>query len=457
MINKVLLLLLLFIITFLFLGDFYFSISISISSYFLIELIIGSNKSFAFREWTLFLYSVNYLFSPSITYQFDQSLLLYPMKIPARDYYPVVLAGFICFCLGIYTFKTRIFKPNITKISKDVLKNESLLINFVIFGIFFKLFGSIFPGELAFFVYLLSTIRFVGVFALFTASPLKYRSWLITVLLIEFYFAFIGASFHDAVMWILFFALYFVYTKKPSFSLRIIGIASCLIMVLFIQGVKGKYRSKIAETGKSDLGMVLETSKDVSDEVVSEDNLMGSLNRGNQAWIFASAKNRMDQVEDYQGFNILVIYLEAALLPRILAPNKIRSGDKKIFNTFSGHQINSNTSMGLGVFADGYIAFGFWGVMLFTFGLGLLFSISFRIIESWAKLSEFYVLMVLPILNYAIRPDCELQTTINHTVKGLLVFGILVTLTKFNFVINGSSSKSPLNRAALPDLNQINN
>jgi hypothetical protein len=203
--------------------------------------------------------------------------------------------------------------------------------------------------------------------------------------------------------------------------------------------------------------LVYQTSSDVKDDIGSEENLLSTLNRGNQAWIFASAKERMDRTGDYQGLNILGIYLEAALLPRILAPNKIKSGDKKIFNTFSGHQINENTSMGLGVFADGYIAFGYWGVIFFTFGLGLLFSFTFKIIEKWAKLSEFYVLMVLPLLNYAIRPDCELQTTINHVAKGLIIIGILVTLTKFNFVLKADSRLSQIKRVVLPDINLTNN
>jgi hypothetical protein len=223
----------------------------------------------------------------------------------------------------------------------------------------------------------------------------------------------------------------------------------CAVFILFIQGLKGAYRTRVSETGTSDLGLVLETSSQVSDVIGSEDNILGSLNRGNQAWIFASTKERMDRIGDYQGLHILSIYAEAALLPRILAPDKIMSGDKKIFNTYSGHQINQNTSMGLGVFADGYIAYGYWGVMFFTFGLGLLFNFTFRIVESWAKLSEFYVLMVLPLLNYAIRPDCELQTTINHLVKGLIVFGILVTLTKFNFVMSGRSS-AKVKRTVIP-------
>ncbi len=445
--------LLFFILGYVALGEVYFASAIGISGYFLMKIIVESTRIFAFREWALFLYSLNYLFSPAITYQFDQALLAYPMKIEASDYFSIAIPGFLCFCAGMFVFKTRIFTPKMEKVKRDAKNNESLLINFVIIGLFLRLLGSVFGSELSFFVYLLSTIRFVGVFALFAFDSRKYLKWVAALLILELYFAFIGAMFHDAVMWILFFALFSVYTWKPSMSIRLFGLSVCVIFVLFIQGLKGVYRARIIETGTSDLGMVLETSSEVSNDVGSANNLLESLNRGNQAWIFASTKERMDQIGDFQGMYILGIYIETALLPRILAPNKLKSGEKKIFNKFSGHTINSNTSMGLGVFADGYIAYGYWGVMFFTFGLGLLFNFTFRIIESWAKLSEFYTLMVLPLLNYAIRPDCELHTTINHLVKGLIVFGILVTLTKFNFVINaGTIKSSQLKRAAFPDL-----
>jgi hypothetical protein len=438
-----------FVIGYLALGEFYYAAAIGITCYFLLQIIVESTRVFAFREWALFLYSVNYLFSPAMTYQFDQALLTYPMKIAAADYYALAIPGFLCFYVGMHLFKTRIFNPRMDKIKRDTKNNESLLINFVIIGSLLRLFSSIFPGEIAFFIYLISSIRFVGAFSLFSANPQSYWKWVVGLLLLELYLGAIAAMYHDAVMWILFFALYYVYSIKPSIGVRLIGLTGCVIFILFVQGLKGAYRSKISETGTSNLGLVIETSSDVSDEIGSEDNILGSLNRGNQAWIFASTKDRMDRVGDFQGLHILGIYIESALLPRILAPDKLMSGDKKIFNTFSGHQINQNTSMGLGVFADGYIAYGYWGVMFFTFGLGLLFSLSFRIIESWAKLSEFYVLMVLPILNYAVRPDCELQTTINHMVKGLIVFGILVSLTKFNFVLGGVVS-AKVKRTVMP-------
>jgi hypothetical protein len=438
-----------FIIGYLTLGEVYYAAAIGISGYFLIQIIVESTRVFAFREWAFFLYAVNYLFSPSITYQLNQALLTYPMKIPAADYFSLAIPGFLLFYGGMNLFKTRIFVPRMDKIKRDARNNESLLVNFVVVGLIFRLFGSIFPGEIKFFIYLISSIRFVGAFSLFSANPQRHWKWSAGLLLIELYFGAIASMYHDAVMWILFFALYYVYNTKPSLVVRLVGLSACVIFILFIQGLKTVYRAKIQETGTSNLGLILETSSDVSDDIGSEDNILGSLNRGNQAWIFASAKDRMDRVGDFQGLHILGMYIESALLPRILAPNKLMSGDKKIFNTFSGHQINQNTSMGLGVFADGYIAYGYWGVMFFTFGLGLLFNLTFQIIQSWAKLSEFYVLMVLPILNYAVRPDCESQTIINHMVKGLIVFGILVSLTKFNFVFSGVSN-AKVKRTVMP-------
>jgi hypothetical protein len=427
----------------------YFSLAFGITFFFIFHIFVGAVKLFAFREWALFLYSLNYLLSPTFTYQLNQDLVLYPMKISANDYFEVALPGFICFYLGMHFFKTSIFKPRISKIIKDTRDNETLLRNFVLWGIVIYLIRPLFPTEFAFLLYLISQLRFVGAFALYCFNSTKYGVWVLLLLLFELYNAAIYALYHDAIMWILFFVLFYVYVKNPSIPQRLIGLSGLIILVLFIQGLKGIYRSKVSEVGKSDISLVYETSSDVKGDIGSEENLLSTLNRGNQAWIFASAKERMDRIGDYQGLHILGIYLEAALLPRVLAPNKITSGDKKIFNTFSGHQINQNTSMGLGVFADGYIAYGYWGVLFFTFGLGLLFNLTFRIIESWAKLSEFYVLMVLPLLNYAIRPDCELQTTINHLVKGLIVFGILVTLTKFNFVMSGRSS-AKVKRSVIP-------
>lgn len=412
-----------------------------------LQIFLKSNDSFMFREWTLFLYASNYLLSPAITYQLNPNQVTYGMKIPSDMYFNLALPGFLVFYIGMFSIPNQLFKPDLKKVSQAAVINERFLIQTTIICILLRIFSDFLPGEIGFFVYLIAMIRFVSAFSLFASNAKKFAWMAFLVLLIELFYGFRAGMYHDAIMWVLFFALFYVYTLKPSFRMKIIG-ASCLILlVLFIQAIKFAYREQVWENGKeasietiSNVGF----SKANSESLIGEDNLLSSLNRGNQAWIFASTVDRMDRFKDFQGLTNVSKYAEAALLPRFLVPNKLKSGDKEIFNEFSGHTINETTSMGLGVFADGYIAYGTWGVYFFGFVLGLIFSLTFKLVERWTKISPFYVLLLLPLLNYAVRPDCELQTTINHLIKSILVFGVLVYFTKKRFTLESKKNQRKL-------------
>lgn len=420
-----------------------FGITLTLS----LQIFLKSNDSFMFREFALFLYASNYLMSPAITYQLNSDLVKYGMKIPLDVYFSLALPGFLLFGLGMFLVPNRLFKPNFKKVSQVTRINERFLIQLTIFGIILRLISNVFPGEIGFFVYLLSMVRFVGAFTLFATNTKRFGFLTITVLLIELYFGFTAGMYHDAIMWVIFFALFFVYSMKPSINVKLIGIGSLIVLVLFIQAIKSSYREQVWTGGEE---ATIETianvgaTKTSSDVLIGEENLLATLNRGNQAWIFASSVNRMDRYKDFQGMTNVNKYMEAALLPRFLAPNKIKSGDKEIFNEFSGHTINENTSMGLGIFADGYIAFGTWGVYIFGFILGLIFSLTFKLVERWTRISPFYVLLLLPMLNYAVRPDCELQTTINHLTKSIVVFGALVYFTKNRFTLESADNQRKL-------------
>jgi hypothetical protein len=420
-----------------------FGVTISIA----LQIFVKSNESFIFREWTLFLYASNYLLSPAITYQLNPALIKYGMKIPSDLYFSLAFPGYLLFALGMFTIPNRIFKPEFKRVSQAALINERFLVQMTIFGILLRFLSDIFPGELGFFVYLLSMIRFVGAFSLFATKTSKY-SWLaVIVLLVELIYGFRAGMYHDAIMWVIFFALFYVYTIKPTMRVKLIGFSSLVTLILFIQAIKASYREQVWFGGKE---ASIETitsvgaTKASADEMISEGNLLATLNRGNQAWIFASTVERMDRFKDFQKLTIAGKYFESALLPRFLAPNKIQSGDKEIFNQFSGHIINEGTSMGLGIFADGYIAYGAWGVYIFGFALGLIFSLTFKLVERWTKISPFYVLLLLPMLNYAVRPDCELQTTINHLAKSIVVFGAIVYFTKNRFSLESAENQRKL-------------
>lgn len=427
--------------------DGFLAIGITLVFELLYRLIYYSNRIFVFREWVLLLYSLNYIISPMITYRLDDSMVKYGMKIPSDQYFTLAIPGMFAFIFGLYILPTKIFKPNFKSVKDSAVVNEGLLVKTTFVTVFFKFIYTLNIGELSFIIYLASLLRFVSAFALFSIDAKKYFLLIGFVFSLDLITSLLAGMYHDVVMWLIFFAFYFVYTIRPSIRIKLYGAFAFLVFILFLQAVKGIYRQEVWFGEKeASLSTVSELGSQVADNetLLGEDNLLATLSRSNQAWIFASTVNNMDQNKNFQGTAVISKYLEAAMLPRFLAPNKIKSGDKEIFNEFSGHIINEGTSMGLGIFADGYIAYGAWGVYIFGFALGLIFSLTFKLVERWTKVSPFYVLLLLPLLNYAVRPDCELQTTINHLFKGILLYGFLVYLTRKRFTLDSQENQRKL-------------
>ena len=389
----------------------------------------NTNSQIAFKEWALLLYALNYLLAPAISLHLEQGKATYQMKLSAEQYYTLIIPGFLCFYLGLNSIKSNIFKIDFSLIKIYAKLNKKVLKQLFWLGIALKLIQSFVPGEIGFFIYVLSMVRFVGAFALFAVNSKKYLHWLVFVLLLEVFQAFVVGMYHDMTMWLAFFFIFYIYIKKPSVKWKISFALISIIALLFIQSIKQFYR---AATWFGDREASLSTAIDIAESntnlesLTGEENLLGTLTRSNQAWIFSSTVDHMERYKDFQGLTNVQLYTEAALLPRFLAPNKIMSGDKEIFNKFSGHEINTGTSMGLGIFADGYIAYGAWGVAIFGFALGLIFSITFKVVEKWTQISPFFMLFLFPILNYAVRPDCETQTTINHLAKSMFIYWLLV-------------------------------
>lgn len=427
--------------------DIYAFVTILFTSLILLNFLRNSNQYFVFREWVLFLYSLNYLVSPMIAYQIDGNSAIFEMKIEYSEYFNLAIPGILFFYLGLNLFKTKVFEVNINSLKKTSALNTTFLIWITIVTILIRLFNEEFQNSLKFFLYLISLLRYVGSFSLFAVNPKKNWFWPVIVLGIDLYYSLLIGMYHDFIMWLIFFTIFYLVILKPTIRMKVFLLISLSSLVLFFQAFKLAYREKVwSEGSEANLYIVADVgqSKMNSDSIIGIKNLLSTLNRGNQAWIFASTVDNMNTQKNFQSLALVNQYLEAALLPRFLAPNKIESGSNEIFNKFSGHKINDKTSMGLGIFADGYIAYGTWGVYIFGFILGLIFSITFKLVERWTKVSPFYVLLLLPLLNYAVRPDCELQTTINHLIKGILLYGFLVYLTRKRFTLDSQENKRKL-------------
>jgi hypothetical protein len=407
----------------------YGNAAVTLWIWYVVQLAVNSQYRIAFREFILVLYGMNYLLAPAISFH-DESQInsLYSMKISEEDYFWIAIPAMLCLQAGLYSIKTDIFNRRFSLTNIQASLNATVLKTWLFVGIACTYLQSFLPGELAFFLFLISGVRYVAVFGLFILDRKRYKWYLYGILVLEIVNSVRQAMFHDMVMWLIFFAIFLSFYLKLKLWHKMSLGALAVVLFFILQITKNDYRQS-TWWGEKELGIGTFqeiATQNVEEGLFTDANVSGAVSRVNQAWIFASTMERMNRVKDFQGLHLIGIYTEAAILPRFIAPNKITAGNKEVFNKFSGHFINRSTSMGLGVFADGYIAFGYWGTLIFAFVLGLVFAMIFKTIESWSTISPLFVFFVFPLLHYAIRPDCETQTIMGHIVKGLLIFGAIM-------------------------------
>lgn len=417
--------------------DAYSAFAIILTLWCFLDFLRATNDTLAFREFVLLLYAVNFLLSPAIIYMLQDDTYTYSQKIPPSEFFSLTIPAIIILRVTLFLGFSKIFKVEFLNVLVESALNRNILVQWVIFGTSLKILSAFLPGELAFVGYLIAMVRYIAAFGLLMLNRKKNFWYLVVLFLIELMFSVKTGMFGDFFMWGAFTLLLLAYLYKPSFTVKMTLLVSSLFILTIVQISKGDYRQQTwmdgEEGGFERFSDIVGTNLYLQSGEPGSNVALNVFTRLNQGWILSSTVRNMDNTRDFQGLNLLGKYLESAFLPRFLAPNKLNSGDKEIFNKFSGHRISGNTSMGLGIIADGYIAYGSVGVYLYVFGLGLLFLLVFRVVQSWLTTSKFFVLFLFPIFFYAVRPDCETQTLLGHMVKATFLFTILVKFYKSKF------------------------
>ena len=136
-----------------------------------------------------------------------------------------------------------------------------------------------------------------------------------------------------------------------------------------------------------------------------------------------------DKVEYSNGEELYQI-IEAAIMPRILAPDKLNAGDRSIFTKYSGIPLTEGTSMGLSSLGDAYINFGVFGGIIFMFLLGCLYNYILVLFNKYTYHYPSLLIFVPLVFYYPIRPDCELQTILGHLVKSCFLIFVIIQFWK---------------------------
>ncbi len=367
-------------------------------------------------------------------YQFGN----YKMQVPQDVYFIYVIPAVVCFILGLHIsakkFEGEIL--NIKSIIEFSEKNQYLGYYFIAIGFISSTLNLLIPSEFAFVFTLLAGFNFIGIFLLILGKKQIKPLPIILVISGTVSTSLAAGMFHDLMIWTIFTLSIIAIKYRPNNTYKALFAIAFILLAATIQQLKGDYRQATwkddKEAGLETLNNVLENSREkgsfFSKKSISESNI-----RINQGFIITNIMKNVPEKVPFSNGDELMDILEAAFMPRFLAPNKLNAGDRELFMKYSGMRLKKGTSMGLSSVGDAYINFGTLGGCIFMFFLGLLFS---KVLCGFYKYSKFYpiVLLFVPLVfYYPIRPDCELQTLLGHLVKGSFLVFIVFWFWKSEF------------------------
>ena len=385
-----------------------------------------------------FLMCLQLLLGPTLAYNVDVAKI--QMRIPEVEYFSYVLPAVLCFIIGLHISSKKLDGEFLSeeKIVKYIASQNNLPFIFIAIGFLSSYMSNMFASELAFVFYLLAGMKFIGVFMIIIGS----RKLKIIPLMIV-YGSIIASSlndamFHDLLTWLIFLGVIFTIKYRPSVNIKVMMAIAFFLFTVFIQSIKKDYRSATWEEGKITGVETLSESfekNETQGSFLSAKSLSKNIVRINQGYIVTNVMKTVPAVVPYSKGEELNQILTAAILPRILAPNKLTAGNQELFKKYTGLPLRKGTSMALSSVGDAYINFGIMGGCIFMFFYGLLFS---EVLKAFHRYSRYYptLLLFTPLVfYYPIRPDCELQTILGHLVKSCFLIFVIFQLWKKYLIV----------------------
>ena len=362
----------------------------------------------------------------------------YQMKIPEVEYFSYVIPAVVAFIVALHVnagkYKGEIVNQERVRLFVD--KNPMLAYYFMGIGFAASIGSGYFSSELAFVFYLLGGFKFIGLFLLVLGS--KQLKPFPTIVVIGSIVAssLTSGMFHDLLTWLIFTAAVYGIKYRFDFKVKIIGLSIFVFMALTLQILKGSFRKELGRNDDSSGAEIFaQLYEQKSDEggMFNLSSLAASNVRINQGFIITNIMHTVPDIVPFEDGKEMYQIIEAAIMPRILDPDKLQAGDRSIFMKYSMIQVAPGTSMGLSSIGDAYINFGILGGIAFMFALGFIYSEVLNVFYKQSFTYPVLILFVPLVFYYPIRPDCELQTILGHLVKSCFLIFVMIQVWKFKF------------------------
>jgi hypothetical protein len=424
-----------------------FALAITLQQFLLLFFSIGTVIPIRYLAGTLM--CVQMLLGPTFAYNgLDQYQYQdYIMRIPEAAYFGYAIPAVILFILGLHVTAGKLKGEiiNEQEIRKFIDNSGQLPYIFIGVGFLSGYISGSFGSELAFVFVLLGGFKYIGLFMLLLGSR-QLKLWLMVLVFSSIIASSLsGAMFHDLLTWLIMLGAVLAIKFKPNVTVKAAATTGFILLAVVIQQLKVEYRQTL-RTEAGNIAVFEKAYNENSGSAFSYRRLAASNVRINQGFIVTNIMTTVPEVVPYQNGKELMQILEAAFLPRIIAPHKLNAGDRTIFMNYSRIPLAPGTSMALGAMGDGYINFGITGGCIFMFFLGLLFSEVLNAFHRYSKYYPFLLLFTPLVFYYPIRPDCELQTSLGHLVKSCFLIYMLLLFWKKDLskIISKQKDKIPV-------------
>ena len=416
---------------------FYSTLGLAFFLFFAVKFFFELGNKIDIRDVMILMASLQWVVGPILAYIFITDDPIFYMAVDEQTYIDFVVPATFMFALGLYLpFWKKILREDliVENIRTIVNKYPNLDFLFIFGGIFFTLIAGFLPRSLGFFIYLLASIRFIGLYFLILRNrPFKW--YIFAFVLISFAtISLRQAMFHDLILWLIFMVIIIAFIYRITIPQKIILFILGIVFLLAIQLVKGEFRS--LNSSDRSIGEFY----DLATENIQDENLLYSdafifynITRINQGWIIARIMYYTPTFEPFANGETIWKGIKASLLPRFLMPEmKTFAGYSEYFERFTGQELARGTSMDLSILGEAYANYGIFGGAMFMFFLGLFYNfILFQIFR--LSVNNPSLLFMIPIMFlHVVKAETDFTTTMNFLIKAIMVsYGIFWGLRTF--------------------------
>ena len=411
--------------------------AVALSFFVFLVFIASIGETIALLECITFIASLEILLVPAVTYWvFPASM---PIESPA--YFSYALPAYMAFYIGMNWFGNR--QPErphlpyiqaVTTYLQDKKPASIVLLLIGLSGFSVKIFIPEAPNIVG---ALPSYCLFISVFyAYYSKSIYRFINIGIVGAVLLAYTIWAG-MFGDLFFWVMLVTIFMAAGRSTPLTNRLKTIVTvfAFTFLLLIQSVKGEYRyntwgyQRTERTGHPNLMVDLLIDRLTHPEkLLNTDHAFLSFVRFNQGIMIGSAMAKVPMHEAYANGSVL-LSLIYPFVPRLIWPDKPKTGGYENIRRFTNLPQSENTSINLSPLGEGYVNFGYGGVLFALFYGLLLGGIFYYVLYLANRIPS--IIMWLPMLYVGcLTMETDILSTWGSLVNNAIFVALLFVSLK---------------------------